>query len=459
MTELVERVSCSVIITLNDGTEIDVSLSTVGSLSNITNYITSINLVESTNTANQNPVGVVSSNTLKLVLKSNDRSLIPDNEDSVYYGRMDNTAIINVTLEDEDGEIEFNTFYISSWVSNTTSSNPNQVTIEATDLLSIINKNSVPSSELLKNVSTNEIFISTINKLNASLEEKYRIQYDVNDIDFSAYPTLEITNFEADRMGTWFNILSQSTLTNVYYTRDNKLVTDYCLDDAAGESVCTLSDKVNITNASVDKGGLVGYTGVKVNYILNTINNLTELTTLREQVLNPGDNTFDNIDLGNKIYKLGYISVNTDSKTVIEVVSLTYGKNTATIVLRNNTESVISCNISIFGQTLKENKLFVTRTKSNSSNEILEVTNSIVPVGYINKFANELLSLIGIKASALKISGFFNPRIKLGDIVYVDVESSINTKGYYKVTELNWKISNTIKCEAKVIKTIAQGGV
>lgn len=459
MTELVERVKCKVIITLNDGTEIDVSLATVGSLSNITNYITSISLVESINTANQNPVGVVSSNTLKLILKSNDRSLIPDNEGSVYYGKMDNTAIVNITLEDDDGEIEFNTFYISSWLSNTTSSNPNQVTIEATDLLSIINKNSVPSSELLKNVSTNEIFINTIDKLNTSLEEKYKIQYDESDIDFGAYPTLEITNFEADKMGTWFNILSQSTLTNIYYTRDNKLVTDYCLDDTAGESVCNLSDKVNITNASVDRGGLVGYTGIKVNYILNTINNLTELTTLREQVLNPGDNTFDNIDLGSKIYKLGYVSIDTKSKTVIEVVSVAYGKSTATIVLRNNTSDTISCNISIFGQTLKENKLFVTKTKSNSSNEILEVTNSIVPVSYINKFANELLSLIGIKASALNISGFFNPRIRLGDIVYVDVESSINTKGYYKVIELKWKISNTIKCDAKVIKTITQGGV
>ena len=454
MTELIDRVKCSVIITLNDGTEIDISLATVGEKSNMTNYVTSIELLESSATGNQNPVGVVSSNTLKIVLQSVNRSLLPDNENSAYYGLMDNTATVTITLEDVDGTVEFNTFYVSSWLSNISSSNNNQVTIEATDLLSIINKNSVPSSEMLRNVSTSEIFKATINKLNESLEAKYKVNYDESDINFSAFPTLEYSNIDAEDMSTWFNIMSQSTLTNIYYTRENKLKTDYCLDDTAGESVCTLSDKVNILSASIDRGGLVSYTGVKVNYILNTINNITELTSLRDQVLKPGSNTFENIDLGNKIYKISYVKVDTDNTLAVEIDSVEYSKNTATIIITNNTENDINCSIVFYGQTLKENKLFVKKLKANSSNEILEVTNRLLPASYIDNFANNLLSLIGIKASALIISGFFNPRIKLGDIVYVDVEKSINTKGYYKVIELKWKITNTIKCEAKLIKTI-----
>lgn len=458
MKELVERVKCKVIITLIDGTEIDISLADIGETKTLTNYITSINIVESTNTGNQNPVGVVSSNTLKIVLKSNDKSLLPDNENSAYYGKMDNTATIKVVLIDDEGEVEFTGFYVSSWISNITSSNPNQVNIEATDLLSIINKNSVPSSALLKNVSTKEIFIDIINKLNSTLEDKYKIVYRDADINFDAFPQLEMTNFDADKMGTWLNILSQSTLTNIYCTRDNRLVTDYCLDDTAGEAVCKLSDKVNITRASIDRGGLVNYTGVKVNYILNNINNLTQLTELKDQVLDPGNNVINNIDLGSKIYKIGFISIKTDSKVPVEVIDVQYGKNTAMITLKNNNKEKVAANIVIYGQSLKENKLYIQLNKAASSNEILEVTNSILPVNMINSFATNLLSLIGIKGSALSLSGYFNPRIKLGDIVDVDVTSSIDTKGFYKVTELNWKITNIIKCEAKVIKTITQGG-
>lgn len=454
MTELIDRVKCKVIITLNDGTEIDISLATLGNTDAIENYITSIDIVESAATNNQNPVGVINSNTLKIILRSNDLSLLPDNENSVYYGKMDNTAIVDVTLEDVDGEVMFNTFYVSSWTSNITATNPNQVTIEATDLLSIINKNSVPNINIVNNVKTSDAFKDTINKLNDTLESKYKIQYDEADIQFNAFPYIDYSNIEADNMGTWFNIIGQSTLTNIYYTRENKLKTDYCLDDTAGESVCNLSDKVNILNASIDKGGLVSYSGVKVNYILNTVNKLTELTSVKDQVLKPGSNTFENINLGNKVFKICYVKVSTDSKTAVEVESITYNKNTATVIIKNKTDKNISCTIQLYGQTLKENKLFVKKLKENSRNEILEVTNRILPTEYINVFADNLLSLIGIKASALSLSGFFNPRIKLGDTVYVDVEKSINTKGYYKVVELQWKITNVIKCEAKLIKTI-----
>ena len=40
MTDLIERVKCSVIITLSDNTEIDISLSAIGEATNLTNYIT-----------------------------------------------------------------------------------------------------------------------------------------------------------------------------------------------------------------------------------------------------------------------------------------------------------------------------------------------------------------------------------------------------------------------------------
>ena len=140
MKQLVDKVSCSVIITLEDGTNIDISLVTGGSISAIKNYITSLEVLESTNAQNKNPVGVVSSNTVKITLNSNDRTLLPDNEQSPYYGKMNTNAKVKVTVTDDDGSVTFNTFYVSSWVSNISSDNPTQVVIEATDLLSIINK-------------------------------------------------------------------------------------------------------------------------------------------------------------------------------------------------------------------------------------------------------------------------------------------------------------------------------
>lgn len=453
MTDLIERVKCTIVITLNDGTNIDVSIPSVGELANVKNYVTDVTIDESLNAQNNNPVGVVSSNTVKIGLRSIDRVLQPDNPNSTYFGKMDNTATIQISLTDVDGIVNFNTFFVSNWTSNITSSDPYKVTIECTDLLGIINKNSVPGEEIVKNINTSDAVKYVVNELNKLLDQKYKINYLDNEIDFSAFPVLDYNNIEANSMSTYFNVICQSTLTNLYYTRDNRLKTDYCLDDSPKESVCTLSDKVNIVSASVDKGGLVGYTGVKVNYLINTINEISELTSLSNQVLKPGINTFENIELTNKVYKVTAVRVSTNTDDIMSIQSVQYGRKRANIIINNPTTEDVTCTITIYGQSLRENKLFSQKIKTGS-NEILEVTNSLLSKTYIDKFVDGLLSLIGIRASSIKISGFFNPRIRLGDTVYVDVESSINTKGYYKVVSLKWKVTNTIRCEASLIKTI-----
>lgn len=456
MADLIERVKCKIVITLNDenNTEIDISLSTVENKNNITNYVTSIDIDESTNAQNNNPVGVVSANTLKIVLNSNDRSLFPENNQSPYYGFMNNTATIRVTLTDVDGEVNFNTYYISKWNSNINSNNPNQVIIEATDLLAIINKNSVPSGTITnRDMTTKESFIFMLNNLNNNLDLKYKLQYDESDINFSDFDKIEYDNIEAGNMSDWLNTVSQCTLTNIYIARDNKLKTDNCLDDKATESVGTLSDKVNITNASVDTGGLVNYTGVKINYITNTINPMTELTTVSNQLVKPGVNVFDDIDLSNKVFTINAVRLISNTSQALKLTKLVYDKRKCNIEIENITTENITCSIVIYGQSFKENKLSVLKTKG-STNEILEVTNKLLLPNYADKYANNLLKLVGLKNSSLSLTGFFNPRLKLGDTIYVDVDKSIKTSGYYKIIGLHWKISNTIKCTAKVIKVI-----
>jgi hypothetical protein len=456
MTDLIEKVKCSVIITLSDGTEIDVSLVNAGNTANITNYITEIDINESTNTQNNNPVGVVSSNTLKLVLNSNDRSLFPENKNSQYYGLMNNTATVKVTLEDVDGIVEFNRYFVSKWISNITSQKPNKVIIECTDLLSIIGKNSVPSGVITQNLSTKEAFIYMLAKLNEQVEDKYKVKYNIDSIIFNEFDKIEYDNLEAGNMSDWLNELSQSTLTNIYIDREDNIKTDYCLDDTAKESVATLSDKVNITNASVDTGGLVNYTGVKTNYITNTINNMSQLTSLSNQVVEPGINIFDNISLGSKVFRLNAVRLKGDKETALKLTKLEYNKRLCNLEVENTTSEDMNCNIEIYGQSFKETTSSIVRSK-HSSNEILEITNRLLLPEYANKYTEALLSLIGMRNSSISVTGFFNPRLKLGDTVYVDVDKSINTSGYFKIIGLQWKIGSTLKCTAKLIKTIVEG--
>lgn len=442
VTDLIDRVKCTVTITLANNQTITIDLNTVS-----TNYLTSIDINEETATENNNPVGVVSSNTLKMTLNTEDLSLIPNNPDSVYYPYMNNSATVNVKVTSEDGDVNFETFYVSSWKSNISSSNPHRVVIEATDLLSLIGKNTIPDTELVKTQATGAYLRAVIAKLNEKLPQKYRITTDISDNDFSHFPTIQYPSYSQNNMATLFNTISQSTLTNLYLTRQNKLVSDYLLDNNHSQTVATLSDKVNVLSASLDSSSLVNYNSVRVNYYLNTVNDNTLLTSLDAQTLVAGDNAFS-IPLSNT-YKIAYIKVTTADGGKVETVAFSYSKDTCDLIL--SSESATTCKIEIYGQTLKENKMGLTVQRQSSSNETLEVTNTLLPEASIQSFATNLLNLVEKRGKELKLEGFFNPELKLGDIVTVDCESSINTQGTYKIVGLNWKIGNTLKCTCKLL--------
>ena len=455
MTELVDKVQCNIKIALSDGTEIGINNNINNqSNSNIMNFITDVSLDEKLNAQNNNPVGVVSSNTLKISLNSNDRSLFPDNENSPYYGKMNNSARVYLTLVENNEEISFNTFYVSNWTTRITSSTPYRVIIECTDLLSIICKNNIENIIITDNLSTSEALIYMLDRYNANIEDKYKVHYRPIDIKFNNFNHIVLDNIDSENIGNWFNILSQSTLTNLYIDRDDLFKTDNCLDDKATESVCTLSDKINITQASVDSGGLVRYNGVKTNYIVNSLNGISEIINMNGQSLKGGSNKINDINFGKRVYKVTGIGLNVHNSIPVDITNFTYNQRRANLELYNNSGDTVNADIVISGQTFMENTLSVTKLNDSSSNEILEVTNKLLSPSDVELFTYELLKLCSLRNSSLSVTGFINPRIKLGDTVYVYLESSIQTKGYYKVIGINMKIANTIKTTLKLIKII-----
>lgn len=445
MTDLIEKVKCSITITLSNNTTITIALDETGEP---TNYATGVEVTEETGTENNNPVGVVSSNLLKLAINTKDLSLIPQNKQSPYYGFMNNTATVTVTVETVDGLITFETFYVNDWKSNISSSNPYGVIINCVDLMSLMNKNSTPPAQLVKQQATGTYLLNILTKLNENLPEKYHVETNITDGSFRDFYNIQYPIFSEDTMAVFLNTISQCTLTNFYLNRSNILVADNLLDDSEAEAVATLSDSVNVFSASLDSQGMVNYSAVKVNYFLYTINDTSLLTSLDSQTLEIGDNPFT-IPLSN-VFKVNYIKVITDGLDKVETTGFSYSKDSCNLIL-TSTEAT-TCTIEIYGQTLRENKMSLTVSRENSSNETLEVTNRLLPESSISTFANKLLEIVDVRGQELTLEGFFNPALKLGDIVNVDCRKSINTSGRYKIIALKWKITSTIKCTCKLIK-------
>lgn len=447
------RVHSQATINLSNGESVLVEQAKIGEEHLNKNIILSTKINEELSGADKNPLGSIAYNSMVLKIQSGNKSLVPENKTSPYYGYMDSTAIINIKVTDDDGQVEMGTFYVKRWYSTISSEERKTITIEGDGYMRTISKMLMPSMEIKKNETVKNYINSMIERQNENLSERYKIEVDEN-ISFGDFGTMEYSNIDASTMGEALEIMSQSTLTNIYIDRDNKLKTDYCFDDNASQQEYTLGDCINIKTIKAGDGGLSDYAGVEVKYNNYIVNNISSLAQLSNQKLSAGETEFKGINANSKIFKVMYVSVSSDSESSIEVTSIRYDKGKIDLTVNNTSGEEVNANIEVFGQTLNESQQSTSKYITGKQGTALQIENNIISKSAINNFLNKMLKLIGLKNTVLQASGWFNPRIKLGDIVYVDAEKTINTTGYYKIIGLEWQIATTIQCIAKMVKLI-----
>lgn len=456
-TERVTSVECEMTFHLSNNISFMVKLDKLGATNDLVNYLRSLVITEELAAGTTNPVGVICANTVKLEIKSLNKYLIPTFEGSPYFGYMDDTAYITVVIKESNDEIAFGTYYINKWIGNLSSADPYKVTIEAYDIMSTISKSEVPDVDIIGDTNIKEYLVDIINAWNENSEDKYHINYNDSDIVFDEFETMQFSGLNTESMSKCFNALGQSTLTNIYVDRSNYIKTDYTCDDTAGESVVTLTDSLStssILKASVVDGNLVGYKGITVKYSNGTIGDIEPLTTVSNEAIINGVNTLSNINLGDNVYKVNYISILTDKFVYAYVSSEKYNKNKATINITS--EGVASCKVSVHGQRMSDATLSLSKYTNSNKGTMLTITNRILTADKIETYADKMIALMEIKKNTLEISGYFNPRIKLGDTVKVEATKGIEVSGYYKVVRLEWTVGSTLKCNMKLTKVILE---
>ena len=308
--------------------------------------------------------------------------------------------------------------------------------------MSYINKATVPSLNIAKDVDLKKYLVHIVAKWNESVDEKYKLTIDESKLTFGPFTSMPYSDIDAVNYGELLTVLSQSTLTNIYISNSNEVLTDYYFDDKGIDAVCNITDCTNAYQYNVGEGLLVKYKGVKINYSNIIVNNSACLVELTGQtLLANSDTTISNIDLGNKLFKLNYVQVECEvADLVIDIISIEYNKKTLSLVLNNPSTEDISVKIKVYGQTINNNSIAL----SSGVEPMLEVTNNILSRKDCETFRDNLKSIITGNNNQLKLTGYFNPRINLGDVVYVDLKA-INKTGYYKVHAVKTVIDNTIK--------------
>lgn len=443
----------SVVITFANNTSVTLSVP-LGDTSLSVNYLTGVKVKEAVNKAGSMPVGVVSANTLSITLNTSDLSLMPDNTSSAYYGYMDNSATVNVSVTDDSGTVSWCTFYVNKWQSAVSSTTPYKVIIEASDKMTSIGKNAVPDLLYSGNTNSKDFVKGILVKLNAVLPEKYRIKFSDNLLDFGKYLNVQQTYIKAQTMFDFFNTISQSLLSNIFISRGDYLISEPILDvnNNQGEPIYSISDINNVYSASLNQTSDVVYSKVDVNHLTYSIGADDVITSLSNVSIPSGVSTLSDLSFSSPVFKINSVMFGSNASSFVSVQSISYNAGRAQIVVNNSSDSSLVCDVVVRGQILKENKVLYSAVGGNSAGDTCTVTNSLVPVSQAQTYASDLLNVVAYNSSEITCIGYFNPRIQLCDIVNVDLSRSVRVSGRYKVTSLEWSLGTTISCVLKCKK-------
>lgn len=465
MENIVKSVQTHVVFHFANGSTYELPLKTSSGSQSLSTYGTSIKLKEALyKRSSNNIVGNIVGNTLTIELTSVDRLLLPTNEDSIYYGYMNDTAYVEVTCDvmddldsnDDPYEVYMGRYMVDTWEGGNTSSTTNNVSISCVDIMSRIKNININKLRLRRNISFNDYIKIVIDKLNSTLPSYMRILYNNNDLNIwknSPYTwQMYFNNIDRDNVENLFNCIAKYTISYIWIDRNRHIKTDHLLDDTPQESVGVLSGTSNLLSYGTLTGDFDKFSGVRVKYIKSLTTEDKQLLELKDVQLYAGENEFlDQRLSSDKVYDIHTIDVQCENGEGEVLTFLNY-KNSIDFTVQS--EYKTKATIIVYGSVANETYGTVEEYKDdNIKDAVAEIENRVLISDLISTYTDGLINLMSMKNNQVYADGFINPRVKLGDLIQLR-GYNMNINDYYKVVGLEYSLGTNYKCKATLIKTI-----
>lgn len=460
MLNTVDNVKTTILIHFVNGEQYELPLVNVNYMTeDLSTFGTSVKLNEQLYSSNSdNIVGNVCGSTLNIELVSNDMLLIPNNKNSEYYGYMNDTAYIDISvyIPAEDKTEELGRYYVDTWESGARENKAKEVSISCVNLMSKIKNMSLNKVRLYRNMKFNDYLKIIIDNLNSRLPEHMQILYNDNDLRIfrnSSYDwQMYFNNIDRVDVETLFNAVAKYTVSYIWIGRDRHIKTDHLLDDKESESVCEISGAVNLYEYTNQSGDIDKYSGIKVKYIENISYEDKELLSLTDVQLYKGINKLEEQSLNSdKVADIHTIEITCNKGKAI-CTSFDNYKNSINLVVR--AEKNCKATIKIYGKVIKETYGTIEKyIDGNNKNTMLEIENRVLIKELINTYSNGLINLMSMKNNKIQANGYINPRVKLGDTIKF-TGRRFNIDDFYKVVGMDFTLGRAYRCNITLLKTI-----
>ena len=400
------------------------------------NYLVSSSVLEESSKLSDSPFGTITSNELTLSLFNEIGLFNPQNTSSPYYRQIKKGIKIEAFIRpnEVDDWDPLGVFYVTNWSTN---SSGMLADIVANDALYNVLNGSVPSLPVFRNVPVSSFMISYFELFNLSVNVDTDIDIVIPYIYSSGY---------SDNKELLSDVLNASLCECFCDHNGNVVVTSRLHTRGIRD---TFTDNDQIINVTIKQSVTSSFDSVVVACNTGQESAETNLLSISDMSIVPGINHIDATALSSTP-ALSIRSVSTSGSEAVQVKSFKASASDFTCDLQSS--GTLSTSVSVTGTILKTVKSFVGETSEST----LKIDNNFIQKSTdANKVRKYGLSYIESSVPTLDITVRGNPRLNLGDVIYVN-SAKYQTKYTGRILKVQYDYSGGLTCSMTLILNIEE---
>lgn len=394
------------------------------------NYLHKFSLMLELDTSRQALTGGVSANELNLVLNNSSGVFSLTNQESPYYGLIEEDIKLEVFVAGEPQGV----FYVKNWDAPSTATRK-VATIRAVDRLQSVLNSPVSLLPVNRYIMLKDylklVFLS--------------VGFSEEDLDISEDLT-EVLNYTVVSGASLSSVLNDIALSGhcyIYVGKDNKI--HAVSKDIRGEVRHSFSDSVGIVSINPAKSLLSGGNTLSVGYYTTSLGEVTEVLAIKGVTLPVGESTLANYEVKNaNLFEIDSVKLTSDKN--VRLLGVTWTQSTVSITVENAEEEESTCDIFVYGRQLDLSSSYVLRqdydlVQRNGRKDIKLESTLLQTKSSADALADKLWSLVTQPIPYIDAKLFINHfSLDLCEVVKFESERlNLNYTGYIHSLTFEWR--------------------
>lgn len=416
--------------------------------------INGIEFLEETQAEGGNPLGSVSSNEIRLLLKNDEQQFVPANASSDYYGKLvpglKVVPSLDVKINGTYESIELGTYWTGDWDAPSDSI---AASVVCHDRLYELGEEDMPLIPTAQNVT---IYAAWYNLFNA-----IGLASDNYVIDASLTTVVPIMYYPNGKVRSVLSALAEGFNCNVSVNRSNQI--SVVNNSTVGSSVVTFSDDNMLYNADMPQEFENVYSDLKVIYKQPYLGaSRTVLLLNNIAIADASSNTLEKLQFNSPVGFVDYIRVTGAHLTIGDMSIGTWG---ITLTITNTSGASQNVSIEVVGHPIDgtEEELTVRNTATYAllydKDKVLTIKNYLAQsYSQALTYANNVLPIVSDPSGYISCSTRGDPSLELNDTITID--SDISKIGTIEIIPIRYQYRyiGGLRCEILGIKKSAREG-